>query len=286
MIRVALIGLGRMGRRWWPHLLASRRFALVGVVDPVAPDATHREVGALSFDAAIVAAPTPSHYELSAGLLRRGCHVLVEKPVAATYAEAGALCALSAGLRARLVVGHVERFNPAARAFLEAVRSGIVGAPEHVGAIRTGPRPDPVAPGNSAALDLAVHDLDLLRLAVGDLEVEASTGNRDRVAALLASRDGVQATVTAAWGWTLKQRRLWCMGERGTVRADLLARTCRLDGRPLHVPQGDALAAQLDALADLIETGDEGALCSAEDGAEAVRLVEAATAIGAARRAA
>lgn len=282
MIRVALVGLGRMGRRWWPHLLASRRFRLVATVDPVAPEATHRALDdAPAFDAAIVATPTDTHFAAVQEAFQTGVRVLVEKPIAATWADAHRL---AHDFPRSLVVGHVERFNPATRAFLEAVRSGIVGTPVRVGAYRGGPRPDPVAPGNSAALDLAVHDLDLLRLAVGPLELHLAAADRDTLlAALSAGRTHV--TVQAAWG-VERRRELWAMGDRGTVRADLLTGTVTLDGRALHVPTGDALAAQLDAFADLIETGDGGALCSAEDGAEAVRLVEAATAIGAAKRAA
>ncbi len=63
-------------------------------------------------DAATICTPTVTHYEIGAFLLERGKHLLVEKPVAHTPADARALSELAASRSCVLQVGHIERFNP------------------------------------------------------------------------------------------------------------------------------------------------------------------------------
>ena len=111
--------------------------------------------------AASVAVPTQLHFEVARTLLLAGKHVLVEKPLAATLAEADALLDLASRTPTILAVGHVERFNPAVRQLKRHIAEGKLGDVLSVVARRVG-----VFPPNDDAnvlLDLAIHDIDVFR---------------------------------------------------------------------------------------------------------------------------
>jgi len=114
------------------------------------------EALAAEVDAAVVAVPTVAHAEVGGALLRRGLHVLVEKPMASSLAEADGLIAEAARSGRVLAVGHVEFYNPAVQAlaavgipprFLEVQRLGVFS-----------PRSLDV----DVILDLMIHDLQIL----------------------------------------------------------------------------------------------------------------------------
>ena len=107
-------------------------------------------------DAAVIAAPTQLHHSLGIELLSSGVPLLVEKPLAATAAEADALVEAARHAGVVLQVGHVERFNPALSAALP-----YIGDPKYVEAVRTGGftfRSTDIG----VVLDLMIHDLDLV----------------------------------------------------------------------------------------------------------------------------
>ncbi len=180
-LRIAVIGCGHLGSIHARLLNSLDDVDLVGVVDPIA-GARQRvadECGCMAvehwqqldepLDAAVVATPTVSHYDVARQLLERGVHLFVEKPVTATVAQANRLIAAARREERVLQVGHVERFNPAWNAvapFLEC--------PQHIDVVRAGTYTFR-ATDVSIVLDLMIHDLDLvLSLANSDVvDVEA-----------------------------------------------------------------------------------------------------------------
>jgi predicted dehydrogenase len=155
-----------MGRNHVRLLSALPGAELVGIYDPnpSSAETAAREHGARVFsrleelageiEAAVVAAPTVAHADMGCALLTRGLHVLIEKPLAASLAEADRLLA-AAGDRV-LAVGHVEFFNPAVQALL-----GVGIPPRFVEVQRLGvfsPRSLDV----DVILDLMIHDLQIL----------------------------------------------------------------------------------------------------------------------------
>lgn len=170
LLRMGVVGTGAMGRNHVRILSTLPGVSLAGIhdPDPKAADAAAREHGVPIFpgleelagqiDAAVVAVPTIAHAEIGAALLRRGIHVLVEKPVASTLAEADRLLEARArnGDDRVLAVGHVEYYNPAVQALLSL---GI--PPRFVEVQRLGvfsPRSLDV----DVVLDLMIHDLQIL----------------------------------------------------------------------------------------------------------------------------
>ena len=165
-LRIGVFGTGAMGRNHVRNLAALPEADLVGLYDPnpETAAAVAQEFGvrvfasaeelAAGLDAAVLAAPTLAHVELGCALLDRGLHLLVEKPLAASLAEADRLLARCRGQV--LAVGHIEFFNPAVQSLLGA---GI--PPRFIEVQRLGifsPRSLDV----DVILDLMIHDFQIL----------------------------------------------------------------------------------------------------------------------------
>src|SRR5581483_4187798 len=124
-LRMAVIGVGHLGKEHARILAGLPDVELVGVADVNAEQAqavarrwdtrgyTDYRPLLSRVDAAAVVVPTAHHFAVAADFLRRGTHLLVEKPLAATLEEAEGLVELARKQGTILQVGHIERFNPA-----------------------------------------------------------------------------------------------------------------------------------------------------------------------------
>jgi len=117
--------------------------------------AAHRS-GAWPLDAASICTPTSTHAAVAGAVLDAGLHVLVEKPIASSLAEADDLIARAAGRHLVLQVGHLERFNPAVRAFVPFLNKPMFFEAHRLSIFT--PRSLDV----DVVLDLMVHDLDIV----------------------------------------------------------------------------------------------------------------------------
>jgi predicted dehydrogenase len=269
-LRIGVIGCGVMGTHHVRTVAASPAALLVGVVDPdearrtavAAANAVpgHADVAALlaaGLDGAVIAAPTARHHAMAAELLSAGVHVLVEKPIAATADEARDLVALAQARDLRLMVGHVERFNPA----LAALKAALAG--EDVRSIViTRASPYPARIGDvGIVLDLAVHDIDLIRwIAASEIAehqaLVSKTLGAHEDSALLQFRTagGAIASINTNWLTPFRQRRMEVATADRFFVCDMLQRTVTVfsdygkDGsfrqRALFVPASDPLAAE------------------------------------------
>lgn len=212
-LRLAVVGGGHLGRIHAKLAQAHELFELVAVADP-SPDsrriveeqlalptvADYRElIGKV--DAAIVAAPTIAHYEVTSSLLRAGIHTLVEKPLAHSADQANRLVQIARSHNRVLQIGHVERFNPT-----WTVAQAHLGKPKFVEAVRAG-----AYSGRSTdigvVMDLMIHDIDLiLSLDRSPVEEIQASG----IALLGAHEDIAEARLTFASGCvaTLRASRL------------------------------------------------------------------------------
>lgn len=299
-IRVALVGLGNMGKNWLRTIRASQRFALVAIVDPMLAPLVGGVHGAPvvakmyeagTFDAAIIATPTTTHFEIVDMMLDREVPTLVEKPLASTWDNCARLAGYAKANNLTLAVGHVERFNPAISALADLLAAGRIGTPIHFSCTRVGGYPAAVTPGNDVLLDLAVHDLDILRSLLGPLDVVASAVHAtvrpdvtDTAEILLRAESGASATIHANWITPTKIREYRVTGTNGVAFVDLMRQTVAIVSgtvrEEMPVERVEPLALELDAFANLIEGRDASPLCSAADAAEAVRLAETALTIG------
>ena len=167
-IRAGVVGTGSIGRNHARILaeLSGVQFAAICDTNAATAQELAARFGAKAFasleefagqvDAATIATPTPSHFEIARFLLERGKHVLVEKPITETTADARALSALAQERGLVLQVGHIERFNPA----LTALEARLT-QPRFIEVSRLSPYP-----GRSldigVVLDLMIHDLEII----------------------------------------------------------------------------------------------------------------------------
>ena len=168
-----MIGVGYLGRFHAQKYAQAAGCELVGVVDPDA--AAREQVGAElrtralsghrellgAVDAVSVATPTPEHFPIAREFLEAGAHVLVEKPITETPAEASELIAVAARAGRILQVGHLERFNAAILAAEPYLRS-----PRFVECHRLAPYRERGTDVN-VVLDLMIHDIDIVQTMVG-----------------------------------------------------------------------------------------------------------------------
>src|SRR5579859_1878793 len=177
-------------------------------------------------DAVIVATPTSTHREVVGHCLSNGVHVLVEKPLAGTVADAEALAALEKGTGRVLMVGHTFLFNPAVRAIKGYIDQGLLGEIRYLYFQRTGL--GPIRQDVNALWDLAPHDFSMLRywLEADPIDLVArgqaylKSGTEDVVFVTLNYPDRVLASVHVSWLDPVKTRRVTVVGDKKMVVFD------------------------------------------------------------------
>ncbi len=175
-VRVGVVGVGHLGRHHARLLAANPHATLVGVADrdpgraATVADATgttaltdHRQlIGRV--DAVSIAVPTVDHAAVAHDFIAAGVHVLVEKPMTSTLAEAESLIAAADRAGVQLAVGHTERFNPAVAAAIP-----LIDAPRFIEVHRLSGFPERSL-DIDVVFDVMIHDLDIV-LAIDQTEV-------------------------------------------------------------------------------------------------------------------
>ena len=280
-LRIGVVGAGHFGRFHALKVAASSRATLAGIhdLDKAKARTVGWETGAPALalpallaacDAVIVASPADTHAAIATAALTAGRHVLVEKPIAATIAEADALGALAADRRLVLQVGHLERFSAAHGAI-----AGRMGRPLYIEATRIAPF-KPRGTDVSVILDLMIHDLDLV-LALLDSPIASvdavgaavASDHEDIANARLRFENGCVATITASRISLKTERKMRIFGKQSYLSVDFANRKLSLIGRDSGIPlpglgfgieeaswqDHDALAAEHDAFVASILDG-------------------------------
>lgn len=167
-LRVGVVGVGHIGKnhaRLYAEL-PTAEFAAIYDTDPSKAEQLAREFGTVAVDsleefsrrvdAASVATPTSSHFEVARQLLDAGKHLLIEKPIAENPQHASELAERAAARQLVLQVGHVERFNPV----LGALEARLTH-PRFIEAHRLSPYPNR-STDIGVVLDLMIHDLEII----------------------------------------------------------------------------------------------------------------------------
>ena len=297
-LRVGVIGVGVMGSNHARVFAGLPGVTLVGVADPDRKqgDFVARMLGCTSFadfselldagvDAVTIAAPTHLHHDIALACIARGAHVLVEKPIASSVEEGNDIIAAARRAGVTLMVGHVERFNPAVEAIKEAIRNEDILS---IAITRVGPFP-PRMSNVGVVIDLAVHDIDLIRWFTDSdiIEVQPQLSNavaeREDIALLqFRTASGVLAHINTNWLTPFKARNVIVATRGKYISADLLTRQVtecfgfQPDGsysmRHLSVGHAEPLRAELLAFMHAVRTGTTPAVT----GEEAVASLEIA----------
>ncbi len=237
-IRVGVIGVGNMGQHHTRVLSLLKDVELVGVADiNVERGLDIASKYRIRFfedyrdllphvEAVCIAVPTRLHHAVGMTCLQAGIHVLIEKPIAASIAEAESLVNAAAESQCILQVGHIERFNPAFQELSKVLKTEELLALE---AHRMSPYSQR-ANDVSVVLDLMIHDIDLLLELAGAPIVKltasgsraAGSGYLDYVTAILGFANGIVATLTASKVTHRKIRRIAAHCKNSLTEADFL----------------------------------------------------------------
>jgi len=297
-LKIALIGLGSMGRNHLKTIRNTPEVELVATVDPVNNnldelsniqqyDNIEDLIKNHTLDAAIIATPTSTHFEVAERLLNEKINLLVEKPIAKNSQEARSLYLLAHKNNCKLVVGHIERFNPAIQALLPFLKNEKI---IHIEASRFSGYPSRIT-DVGVKLDLSIHDIDLMNLISKSkikecysLDSNNINDNDDDAVFIIKFFDGALATVRTSWLFPFRERKIKILTNERYFAIDLLKKKVDMftnnenfEGysiQSLDIDRTDALELQLKSFVKYIKTGDIGTLCSADDGTIALSYVE------------
>ncbi|MEO2169954.1 MAG: Gfo/Idh/MocA family oxidoreductase [bacterium] len=297
--RVAVVGTGHLGTFHAEKYAAIESVELVAVADvdigraralgerlSCAAKSDYRElIGKV--DCVSVAVPTSLHREVAGQMLEAGIDCLVEKPLAASSAEAEELVTLARANDCILQVGHLERFNPA------LIRlAGMIRRPRFVECHRLAPF-TPRGADVDVVRDLMIHDLDLIALlqpaeivSIESVGIKVLTKNVDLANVRLRFADRCVANVTASRVSVKRERKLrlfqsdlYLTIDLGDRKAGVAHRRVGEDGEisidweDLDLGEGDALEAQIRAFVASVQTRARAAT-TGEDGTRALHLCE------------
>jgi predicted dehydrogenase len=317
-LRAAVIGVGAMGRNHARVYQEMAEVELVGVADlsEARVEEASRLRGAPGYmnyramladvapDLVTVAVPTQYHHQVVLDALEAGCHVLVEKPIAATLEEGRHMIEQAAERDRILAVGHIERYNPAVIELKQQLEEGALGQIFQIHARRLGPFPARVR-DVGVIIDLAPHDLDIMRYVTGkrvqrlyaETEQEIHTAHEDLFSGMIRFEDGVLGVLNINWLTPTKIREITVTGQRGMFLANLLTQDLYFyenveagdvewshlsqlrgvgEGQMirLRLHRREPLRAELEAFAAAAR-GEEATTVSGEDGLEALALSQA-----------
>jgi predicted dehydrogenase len=303
-IRAAVVGVGYLGRFHAQKYALLGDCSLVGVVD-AQPDTAARvaaEVRSTAYtdfrallgqvDAVSVVTPTPTHYDIARAFLESGAHVLVEKPMTESCAQAERLISAARQYHRVLQVGHLERFNPAILA-----AESLLSRPRFIECHRLAPFKERGTDVN-VVLDLMIHDIDLVQMIVGSpvaaleaIGTPVFSSEIDIANARLRFDSGCVANVTASRVSLKTERKLRVFRDDAYLSIDLQQKILTVirkrvapvgEGElPVQIEeqsfeQGDALLAEIQSFIAAIRD-ERPVLVSGEDGLRALRTAIAIT---------
>jgi len=303
-MRTAVIGVGYLGRFHAQKYASLTDSTLVGIADPSerARSSVGAELGVPAYadysellgkvDAVSIVTPTPSHYETAKAFLEAGAHVLVEKPMTVTVAEAESLIGVARQAQRVLQVGHLERFNSAVQAVQPVLR-----VPRFIESARLAPFKQRGTDVN-VVLDLMIHDIDLIlsivrspAVSVDAIGSSVFSGEIDIANARLRFANGCVANATASRVSLKTERKLRLFQDDAYISIDLQQKILTVirkgdglgaDGMPRvdieenNFEQGDALKDEISAFLHAAATGG-AAQVSGEDGLLALRTAVSIT---------
>lgn len=265
-IRTAVIGGGHLGRIHTKLLLQNPKFELIAVCDPQ-PLIQQRMIQEFDIrvvsnyhkildqvEAAVIATPTSLHAPVAQDCLEQGIHLLVEKPLTHELLAAEQILERAQEQQRVVLVGHVERYNPAICAALAAV-----GTPRFMSAVRASSYPFR-STDIGAVLDLMIHDIDLANAIfdapLTDVRACGSSmlgGHEDVAFAHLTFANGGVAQLQASRCSLQPQRMLHIYGVHGFASVDLSQHGVQCVHIPDWLQRGDVnvneLPAEVQALA-------------------------------------
>ena len=188
-------------------------------------------------DAVSIVVPTAQHEKIALDAIDYGKHIFVEKPIATSLESATRIVKKAEKAGVKLMVGHIERFNPAVLRIKELIDANELGQLVSISAKRVGPFANTIT-DVGVCLDLAIHDIDVIRYITNDeiSEVYAKTGcgihpHEDYASILLTLKNGATGIIETNWLTPTKIRRLDITGRDGFAALDYISQEICLYGK-------------------------------------------------------
>jgi UDP-N-acetylglucosamine 3-dehydrogenase len=291
MIKVAVIGLGNMGQH---HVRVYQELEcqLVAVADTdvqkakrigeqygVPYCAEYKELIPY-VDAVTIAVPTTLHSSIALDFLSRGVHCLVEKPIASCLEDAEEMRRVAGRTKAKLAIGHIERFNPAVTRLKSIIDQGVLGELMIISIRRVGPFACQVR-DVGIIVDTASHDIDIARYLVGREPIGTYTRsgrlihrNQEDHAVIVLDFGSTTASIEVNWLTPHKVRSLVATGSKGIAYLDYIAQTLAVhnsrDAWSVPVQKTEPLKLELKHFLRCAKNGQEPLV----DGYEGLRTLE------------
>ncbi len=242
-LKVAVIGAGAMGKNHARVYSGMDNVELVAVCDssedagkPIADSCNakyysdcKKMLDEEKLDAVSVCVPTKFHREAAIDVLRKKINVLVEKPIASTMEEAREIISEAEKNKVKLMIGHIERFNPVVIELKKRIEKNELGKIYKVHCVRMGPSAQRIY-DVGVVIDLAIHEIDTLKYLVSSKikRVFAETARKvhstheDLLIATLRFENDILGVINANWLTPKKTREITITGEKGMFVADYL----------------------------------------------------------------
>lgn len=297
-MRAGVIGIGAMGQHHVRIYSEMEDVELVGISDisksrvnelsgqyGVKGYTDHMQLLKQDLDVVSIVVPTTLHKLIGFDAINAGVNILMEKPIADTLENARELtdAAKSAGIK--LMVGHIERFNPAVMKLKEIIESDVLGKIVSICTRRVGPY-NPRIRDVGVILDIGVHDIDVISYLYGKRvnEVYAIAGANihsmdDHAAIMLRFDHEFSGLVEVNWLTPHKVRKLTAIGLKGVAYLDYLDQTLEVHDedwiRKAKIEKEEPLKKELEYFINAILTNKEPKP-SGDDGIHALEVAMAA----------
>ncbi len=242
-LRVGIIGIGAMGQNHMRIYADLENVDFVAVTDAneqllekcakkynLNTYTNYREMlDQEGLDLISIVVPTTLHHRVALDCIRAKVHVLIEKPISSTIEEAKELISEAKKNSVKLMIGHIERFNPAVKALKEKIQNNEVGKVYEIVVKRIGPFPVRIR-DVGVVIDLSVHDIDIMRylLECEPLRIYAETEKRihteheDLLCAMMKFQNNTLCNLHINWLTPTKKRKIYVTGEKGMLTVDYL----------------------------------------------------------------
>ncbi len=279
-MRIGVIGTGAMGQHHLRIYSEMKDVELVGLCDidrkkaqslaklhNITPYFEHKELLKQDLDAVSIVVPTTLHTKIALDAINSGTHLLVEKPIADTLDNADTMINAAHDAKVKLMVGHIERFNPAVLKLKEIIDLGLLGKVVSISSRRVGPF-NPRIRDVGIIMDLGVHDIDVISYLYGRKinEVYAIAGSdihtfEDHASILLRCDTNLSGMIETNWLTPNKIRKLTAIGIKGVAYLDYIKQTVEIEDlewiRAAKVEPREPLKVELEHFVRAISNGHE-----------------------------
>jgi len=247
-IKTAVIGVGNMG------VYHTRVYSQLNNTDLIAVADTNETVGIKiaqkfncryykdynkllkeeNIDAVSIAVPSKLHKRVALDVIGHGKHLLIEKPIAINSRDAKEIIIMAQKRKVILMIGHIERFNPAVQKLKEMIKAGNLGSIISIIARRVGISAPQINDSN-IMIDLAIHDIDILNYLLNGHATEVFvkgrtvlTSQKNDSIEMMLSYDKVIGFIQADWITPIKIRNLSVTGSNGYIELNYITQTLNL----------------------------------------------------------